>query len=645
MPIVEKVKFAKGREIDFKHWIHQELNNTFGDRQEKEREWKDYLDQWRAKLSSNGGVTDFPWPGASDIEFPLTAMHTDPVYADLMQSYHASREFWYVDPIHANSRADSANALREALAVLDRDFLKMRQVNQKGFLYNILLGTNFYKTHWYHDSKLQKGYDAEGSIVDKRIIVSQPRVESVPINHIYVPADAWSLDPDVQGGARWIAQRFDLTVNQLLAKARAPDPMVEPPYDAKETEMVAHFVKDREDNLDEFIQGDLEQYSPYRDRKITLYEVHARFDVDNDGFDEDIVVIYHYPTDKILRVIYNTAAHGKRPYQRIRYLENFGIYGIGAAEVDQPFQVTMSQLLNGQINNVILANTRMYSAPLGSNITPGAEIYPSKVWMVGPGEQVGEIRMGDIYPSLPQTMVQLQQWSESRSGVSELRQGNLTNLPSRTPASTTLSLLAESNKKFSEIMSSMRGAFSEMGLQVIQLMSQYLIEDPDRWTAYFVNTLGKTDAEKVLEILASPIDRIGEQYGIVPTATSSVNNKEADKQNFVGLMQLVSQIYPQLVQTALLIQQVDPNSVAGKVALASYTGGVELLKQLLERFDIQNPEQYLPIIPELTALQQQQALQAEQAGQIQPQFSPLGGFFGPGPFAQGSRQVGGLLGL
>jgi hypothetical protein len=642
MPQVQSVSFSRGREAEFKRWFYQQLWNTKGDQAQLVTTWRNSIEQWRSKMPD--GIKEFPWTGASNLEFPLTAMHSDPVYADLMQSFHGQPQFWHVSPIHAPQLVDSANALREALQVIDRDFLKLRDVNSKAFLYNIILGTAIYKTHWVHQSKRIKQYDPAGSgqIVDSIVTTSRPSIENVPLNHFFIPADAWDIDPDAPvGGAQWVAQKFFLTAGLLAAAAATVDDSgYFPPYSKQAVSVVNSYLTDRpqEDSVDQTIR-ELDGYTPWDSEKAELYEVWARYDVDGDGIEEDICVVWHHETQTILRATFNPYYHGRRPFESTRFLPGFGFYGIGMAEIDEWAQATMTKLLNAQIDNVLVANTRMYAVPRGMNATP--DIFPGKTWMVGPGESVGEVRLGDIYPSLPSTMGFMLQMAESRVGVSDLRQGNITDLPSRTPAATTLSILQEGKNRHQEIMASMREPFGRMGVQIVQLLAQYYTSDPDRWNSYFNSTLGQTDAAKVIQILSQPVNIIGDTFGIIPTATSAAANKEADKQQFVGVLQLVSQIYPQLVQTAMLIEQAPQGSIAAQTALSAYTGGVELLKRLLERFDIQNPEQY---VPNLQALQQAGGMQAQPPQH--PQLSPLGGYFGPGPFQGGAQQqLGRLLGI
>ena len=646
--------WSPGREQMFRTWFHAQVINAVGDHSELTNKWVDQIEQWRAPMPQ--GQKDFPWPGASNLEFPLTSIHFDPIYADFMQTFHGSGvDFWHVSPIFGPQDVDKANALRESLKILDRDFLRMRDINAKQFLYTILLGTGIYKTHYVRTARRVKDRDPDtGEVVERVTVREHPAVEYVPLNHFLLPGDAWDIDPDAPvGGARWVAQKFYETPAQMRAKASPEgDSVFLPAYDEEITEFVIHHTvgsleneaeassMDRgRDPVDQKV-NELDKVSIFKTPLIELFEVWARFDIDDDGIDEDVVIIWHQDTQRILRMTPNPYDHGERPFDRVRYLEGIGFYGIGLAEKDEWSQATVTKLLNAQIDNVMLANTRMYSVPRGSNLSDQEAIFPGKVWTVGPSEDVKEVRLGDIYQSLPQIMGFMLDISESSSGASDLRQGNIQSLPDRTPATTTLTMLQESNKRFDEIMGGMRQPYSRIGLKVFQLLSQQMKTDPSFWHSYFIGNLGEVDGTKVIGLLEQGVDVIGQRFGIQPTATSAVANKEADKQNLVAVMQLLSQISPQLIQAGGLADQSQPGTLVHNTAVAMYVGGVELMTLLLERFDIQDAATFLPDVSQIQAQQAQQ-------GQGVPQgaVSPLGGFFGPGPLAQGQNQLSSLLGI
>jgi len=142
MPQFSAVEFGDGRKEDFLDWIRQELWQTIGDRQDLNLTWENYILQWRAKLPEF--ELDFPYVGASNLELPLTAMRTDPVYADMTQSFSAPADYW-TPQAKREDRIDSVTAFREGLTALEKRFLKMKRVNEKAFIDNIILGTSVYK--------------------------------------------------------------------------------------------------------------------------------------------------------------------------------------------------------------------------------------------------------------------------------------------------------------------------------------------------------------------------------------------------------------------------------------------------------------------------------------------------------------------
>lgn len=631
MPVFTPVKLSKARKEDLSLWLQNQLKQTLGDRQALEDKWENALIQSRAQ--SPEGELEFPFVGASNIEFPLTDMHFQPVFADFYQTLHAPEDYFSVTAKRPD-RVPHANAVREALTAIEQRYLKMRRVNSRALMDMITLGTSIYKNHWFERRYNRKDYDENGVIVDKLKKISEPRVEHVPLQKFFFPANSWSLDPDAQGGTPWQAQQFELTPAKFREWSKGGETL--PGFDKDAIKDVESWIATEALPVDDEIREE-DDFKPFADEKLKLFEVWCRFDVNDDGIDEDLVVIFHLETKRLLRILHNPLMHGKWPFKATKYLPWFGIYGRGLAEVDEWAQDSISNLMNAQLDNVLLSNTRMYSAPLGSNIQPGEPVYPGKIWFVGPNESVGEIRMSDIYASLPNAMSQIMQFSEMRTGVSELKQGNITGLPSRTPATSLLAILQEGNKRFDMVLSAFRDVHSEIGTEILQNLLQHTKEDPLRWQTFFEQAVGQEDAQLLGEVMQGGIIGIEESFGVNVSATSAQVNKEVEKQSFIGLMQIVSQIYGQLVQTALLMSQVqDPTVLA--TAQAAYTAGTELLKRLLERFDIQNPSEYLP---NLDALQQQQGQPQQQqpgglgiqgqAGGIPPQIlqqQQLGQLFG-----------------
>lgn len=560
------------------------------DRIPLEKIWVEELLQWQANLPT--GEVDFPWPGASNITFPLTAMHTEPVCADIMQTLHAPEDYWGVTAKRPD-RNEHANPFREFLSAVERNFLKMRGTNERVIQDAVLHGTGIYKNHWIHDRRPKLVDNGLGELDMEMRIHSAPRVEHVPLQHFYIPARSYAIDPDEQGGAQWVAEKFYLRPAQLKLRAKS-DGRFLPDYNPESVATISKWLEERADTVDR-ANREQNQYKPFSDEVIELFEVHVRFDADGDGVEEDLIVIWHQLTGMVLRASLAPFMHGKRPYHKIVYMPKpTSFYGQGMAAKDAWAQVTLTKLLNSNINNVTLTNTAMFAAPYGSSLKPGEPVYPGRVINYQPGEVAPtRIPLGDINQSLPQLQQFLLSISDNQVGMSDLRRGNIDSLPGRTPATTIMSMMQEGNKRFDMVLTNIRNVQGEIGLRLSQNIAQFYMDDPQRWVNFCNEALGPDDAMKVIELLSGGVDEMESSLGVDVSATSAMVNKEAEKQSFIGLLQIITPIYQQAVQTAMMMLQLPPGSPPYETAAASYSGAVQLMERLLEKFDIQNPSQYL----------------------------------------------------
>lgn len=591
MPRVPALKWAPHRLQHFREWIQHELTQTIADRAPLELKWRDQIIQYRASLPKT--QKDFPFVGASNIEFPLTSMHGDPIYSDFREALGASDNYYTVTAKRPD-RTEHANPLTEFFKALDSNYLKMRRVDTIGELDKTVHGTVILKNHWLHEKKSRLDRDQITHELKKvPFINSHPRIERVPLQYFYIPAYAWDIDPDAPiGGAPWCAQKFYVTPSQLKQRAKSDGTFL-PDYNPEAVDIVSRFVKDKPDENDAEIRKQ-DNYEPWSDAKIELFEVHARFDADGDGADEDIVAVFHKDTGVVLRATLSPFLHGKRPFHRDIYFPSFGFYGIGVAEKAEWAHVTLTKLFNGMLDNMLIVNTAMFAAPFGSSLRPGEPIYPGRIINYQPGEQPPtRIPLGELNQSWPQIQNFILQLADSSTGSSDVRRGNINNLPGRTPATTIMEMMQQGSKRFSMILNDSREVRGEMGLRLFQNVAQFYTDDPTRWMQFCTDALGEADASKVIEVLQAPISEIEAAFGVGISATSQMVNKEAEKQSFIGLMQIATSIYGQGVQTAMLLQQTPPGTPVYETAAASYQAITELLKRLLERFDIQNPDHYL----------------------------------------------------
>ena len=100
---------------------------------------------------------------------------------------------------------------------------------------------------------------------------------------------------------------------------------------------------------------------PYTD-PYELWKLWLRYDVDEDGEEDDIMVVYHPSSGQILRGIYAPLFSGMRPYTKfIFYPKEFSFDGEGIVQILEHLQVTLDTLVNQMIDRVTRLTRRSYS--------------------------------------------------------------------------------------------------------------------------------------------------------------------------------------------------------------------------------------------------------------------------------------------
>jgi len=606
MPL-EQVRWGERRKEFFRTWIHYEVERALSARSTAEKEWRDFDRQYHAPTEDQ--KAHFPFEGAHNFTFPLTAMHTDPIMAMYLGNIYQSDNIWTTQAL--NERwVNTAKPLQDYLTFLDRLLLKMWDVGYRATREMALLGTTVYKTTWLWESKNIRAYDANGNATTQPHVTSRPVVDHVNLADFLVPPEARSEDPDMQAGAQWVGERHRLRLAQLKQMAVGQAPFL-PNFDKEATEIVArHFESsqtDAEANNQNLNRVSDETSHLLESKPVEIWEIHARFDTSGNGIEDDVIVFYHHRSKQILRATYNWHPGG-RPYDVARYLRTAGFYGMGIGAQTKMFQNTISNVLNFDLDKLLLTHAPMWQAPEGANLLPDEPIFPGKIWFTPPGEDVKRLAFdspGNF--DIMQMMEFLQQTAQQRDGLTDLQLAGLRQLPSRTPATTVNSLMEQSVTRFDMSIKDLRqGALSNVGLKVLQNLQEQTHNFQNnplfaQYSELAKQVLGEPEGSFAAAALSVPQEAIELGVGVKLTATSGSNNKEIARQSKLMLLQLGSQMGQQFIQLAQLIQQ---GGAAGAVAQQLFEGGTTLLTQVLSEFDVTNPEEF---VPNLQALQGAQA--------------------------------------
>jgi len=618
---MEPVRWPAGGEQALLTYLHYEITQALAARQPLERQWRAWLEQYRAPAKQQ--VKEWPFLGAANYVLPITATDVDQYYAKFMQSIHASPDVWSLQPM--NERwVNAAKPMQDFLSALDRSVLKMYRVNKRAVMEMVKLGTAVLETGWYFADQPINTYDDEGKIIAVNKVESRPFVDHVRLDDFLIPPYSYAIQPDEQGGAPWVAKRVQMTKEQLLAIAKSTDPAL-PNIGMKAAMQIIQWDTTQQTQYDDKIQSltyeprareglttNFDRSSDAEDgrtiggiagnylRRIELWEVHVRWAVSGEA-PSDLVVLYHMPTDTFLRSIYQPYLHGQRPFEVMRFFPTEGFYGIGLCEQDEVFQKMGSEIHNYTYDNILLGNAQMMAAKEGANIAPGEPLYPGKVIITqgNPRDEIMAFTMGNgVYPGLNGLFGMVDNQRIRRNGIGDLQTGNVEGIPGRTPATTIQALLAEGNRRPDLTIKDMRyEGLSIVGLRILQLLQQFIGSPVDmggqRYLEMAKQVLGEPEGTYVIEKLTDRTANMELGLGIEITAASATANKDAAKQQIAGLLTLTSQIYPQMVQMAQMAMQGQGTPV-GAIALKALGGTSELLGRVLEQHDIRDTEEFVP---------------------------------------------------
>ncbi|MFH0899310.1 MAG: hypothetical protein V2A73_01645, partial [Pseudomonadota bacterium] len=572
----------------------------------------------------------------------VTAMNVDPLVARFMTTYHAPANLWTLQALN-EKWVDTAKPLQDFLQFLDQNVLRMWDVDYRAVLELIKLGTCVYKHGWLFERRNAWDYDAEGKLVRVTKVLSRPFVDHVRLLDFIIPAAYYAIQPDDQGGAPWVAERIQLRLDQFVARAEGQDPFL-PNYPQEKVDLVKKFVEDKRDQVQSKVD-DLEGYKPSRWDQIELHEVHARYET-RKGHVDDVIAVVHLGSRTVLRTVLNYYAHGERPYEVARYFRSDGFYGVGVCEQSEMFQEEISDLSNFHHDNVMLRNSLTLAIKTGANYLPGEPLYPGKTFTFdNPMTDIRELKWGTASPDALTLMQFYQANGERRTGMSDMQFGNMQQMPSRTPATSMMSMLQEGNRRFDLSLKDMRiDCLAKIGLRTLQNMQQFSANpvvnpDGERFLQLAITTLGEPEGQLVARVLQLPMEDIAAGIGVSLTATSGMVNKEMEKQSFLALVQLQAMLgekFIQLAQIAANPQVIQMMPAMAQIATQVAMGFTELQRRLLEQYDITNPEE---IVVDASILQS--AAQTVAAGGL---LTP-GPNFGAGGGAGGGARDAGMGGF
>jgi hypothetical protein len=619
-------KFTEEQIESLRQWASLELEDAMSMRKSMEGHWRDLLRMYSGQPKN--AVRNYPVENAPNMEITLGAIAVDALYAQVIDLIFSLTPLVTCRPVpkmkgDTNSEATS-KALQRWINWMAPNELNIRSTLDDCALSDLKLGTCIAYTPMVE--RVKKTSTA-------KVLSSHPITEAIPPEDFITPPGASDSSPQT---LPWLSLRKWYRLTELHEEARRNGWNLGDDEERIKACGQKDWVRSRRESLSR-------QYEGIR-VKGNIYEIHrfyAYFDIDGDGIDEDLYFVFDRSSKQILYASYNPCDN--RPVEVARYQKQEHLFwGLGVLEMVRPFEEGVSDFYNFWVLNSLQANTKDVFAKSGV-LPDNWTRWPGKVTTIegDPSTDVREVQFHSVDASLPQAIAMSISFCERRIGLNDMNTPRPSQvLGSRTPGITAMTLLQQVNKRFTPAFDDIKLCITNSIKQGLYRYQEVLKKNDSRaadYMTHIISVLGPEDGELVIRLLSKA--NFDSEIEVELTASTASINREADRQNAVILMNILSQYYTKTMELVMVAAnpQVpqEVREVAGKIAHA--TG--EIIDRTLRTFDsTRDPAAFvIDVDDELdalnTAAMNQQGLQ---------QLLALMGQIGVGQGAQETRNVGQL---
>ncbi len=320
----------------------------------------------------------------------------------------------------------------------------------------------------------------------------------------------------------------------------------------------------------------IEYAEPYE-----VWELWLKYDVDEDGEEDDICVSFHKETKTILDGIYNPIFSGFRPFEKLVYSPiEFSFDGEGVCEILEKLQVGIDTLENQRIDRMTQINGPLIFVRSGAGLDDYT-ITPGKVQVVDDNleEAVKILNFDSNYYSTVQEEDRMIAYADRAVGLTPNVMGQSTS--DRPVAKETFALIQEANKKFKSGNENIRDCVGEIIMKCLEVFAQY-----QPVYAYKDEESGKP----TIQTVEFPIEDLRAGLKVEVYASSEVINQELRREAALTTYQLLSEW---ATKNAGMVQAMCNPQVPSdfkKWLQAQYGVGVKLITRILDDFDQRDAE-------------------------------------------------------
>ena len=594
-------RLGKDEERVLADLILADYQGAITDRSEWEARLAEWDDQYYGRTQT---VKTFPWVGSANFHVPITMMGVETLKPRLVEAVMGQTPPLIVVPTEGTDEdrrervetflnwqvaaeldlgptvTQSAHLFLHPGLALVKTYWKVQRIRRKLVrefpldtpletvlrdLFGVLVPTDLEKTKegtWEGTLpaspgggdplevilKLKVLDDALQVLLDKEELIEQPHSDLIDPVDFFAPARGGHEIADLP----WCQHRLWYTENDLRLKAAQGRFYVDtvrellrshtPTGDAGEMDATAYKASQAEA---EGVESEGE--SDARTLQYAILEDYRRYDIDEDGFEEEIIVwVAPDLPQKVLGWDYldNVYAHGRRPIRAGRYFPiPFRFYGLAFAEVVKGIQDEINTIHNQRVDYGTITNLPFYFYRSSSQNPPiQQQLVP------GQGVPISDPQNDILFPkwaSSPawgqsEEMI-LHQYFERLTGLTDLTLGRQPNRVGATrTAAGTQTLLSEAGLRFKTAMIAFQQLWIGVFEDILALDQEYLPPGKEfRVTGKrpeFIRLADRTE--------------IRGRYDIRLAATTETLNRQQMREDASRMLQVI--LHPALIQSRVI---------------------------------------------------------------------------------------------
>ncbi len=559
---------------DLETWLTEELDNQSGRIQK--------LGKWDRQYRGIKPEKSYPWIGCSNIAIPRTRIDVDAIVVRIFDAIWSQFKLFIIEAVDEKF-VDLVPDLEDALEWWQREIAKLKKKLFSPMLQCIKTGLGVVKLDWVSKKKAVYRYASE---VDK----ANPEVKTIKLNAnqdiikdiqvMYEGADVKPVSREdfvFSSDATTMQDAFLVGFKKEMRKAEI-ETRVNQGLFYKSCLKKLHIGDTIDEVKKQRVQAQGKELKDFVYNKFEIWELWFRYDVDEDGEEDDIVVTYHKPSRTILRAIYNPFFHGFRPFAPLTfYPGEYTLEGTGLCEILTELQDAIDRVFNQRFDRLTQLNCPMLfvRADIGLD---DFELEPGKVTVID-GEVQGaieEFRFSDNYPSTERLEGSLNSFADQAVGIAPVNLGQPTS--ERPVARETLMLLEETNKKFKFGIDNIRDCISEIGMMVLEFFAQY----QPVYNYKIKNNEGGFEKKTI----NFPLEYLRDGLKVKLRASSEMLNQEIRRKIGLTVWDLVAEYMTRAAGMAQILVNPQMPAEFKKVLIEANNIGVKLMKNILRDFGL-----------------------------------------------------------